>query len=72
MADISTMSPLHPRWGEFLERLDQADLCHRTTEHSRAILESLRGVDVAASLRALREMGGYCDCAICYDVGTPT
>jgi hypothetical protein len=63
------MTPDHPLWPEFLARLEMADLCHRTTEHSRAILDTMPGIDVAASLRALRELGGYCDCSIRYDIG---
>jgi hypothetical protein len=68
MRSLSAMTPNHPLWPEFLERLERADLCHRTTEHSRAILETMSGVDVQASLRALRALGGYCDCSIRYDV----
>ena len=68
MYSPSTMHPDHPRWGEFRARLDAVERCTKTTEHARALLATMDGIDVNASLFALRELGGYCDCAILYDV----
>jgi hypothetical protein len=68
IAPASTMQPHHPKWRELLVRLEAVKLCRRTTEHTRAILASMDGVDVDASLLALRKLGGYCDCAILYDI----
>ncbi len=68
MFSPSTMLPDHPRWAEFLERLSRVDRCALTTEHSRAILESMDGIDAPESLRALGAIGGYCDCSILYDL----
>ncbi len=62
----STMSPQHPRWTELLHRLDQTKRCLRTTAHTRAILETMEGIDVAVSLQALADLGARCDCAILY------
>jgi hypothetical protein len=62
------MRPDHPLWSEFHSRLNRVDRCRQTTEHARAILETMSGIDVAQSLNALREIGGTCDCAILYDL----
>jgi hypothetical protein len=62
------MHPGHPRWREFLTKLDAVPRCTKTTDNARAILATLDGVDVDRSLRVLHELGGYCDCAILYDV----
>jgi len=64
----STVQPAHPRWKELLTKLEAVQRCQRTTEHTRAILATMDGVDVDASLLALRGLGGYCDCAILYDI----
>lgn len=68
MESDTVMRPGHPRWREFLDRLDAVPRCTRTTENARAILGTMPGVDVARSMYTLRELGGYCDCAILYDV----
>lgn len=68
MDSYSSMQPDHPRWREFLARLEAVPRCSRTTEHTRAILATMDGVDVARSLEVLRELGGHCDCAILYDL----
>jgi hypothetical protein len=62
------MVPGHPRWCEFLDELSKASRCARTTEHARAVLVAMEGVDASASLRALQELGGTCDCAILFDL----
>jgi hypothetical protein len=66
MDAFSTMRPGHPRWVEFLTRLDAVPRCTRTTENARMILAAMEGVDVEGSLH---ELGGRCDCAILYGVG---
>jgi hypothetical protein len=68
MSDARVMTPEHPRWVEFLDALASAKRCHQTTEHARAVLESMPGIDVGRSLFALRELGGHCDCAILFDL----
>jgi hypothetical protein len=64
----SIMRPGHPRWREFLARLDAIPRCTKTTENAQVILATMQEVDVDRSLSALRELGGCCDCAILYDV----
>ncbi len=66
------MRPGHPRWREFLTRLDAVPRCSKTTENARAILAGMDGVDVNLSLRVLRGLGGCCDCAIRYDLEEET
>jgi hypothetical protein len=68
MFSFTTMTPDHPRWSELIARLEQVERCARTTANARAIMESMGGIDVAASLEALRRLGGLCDCSILYDV----
>ena len=68
MVSASTVQPAHPKWKELLTKLEGVQLCRRTTEYTRAILATMDGVDVDASLLALRRLGGYCDCAILYDI----
>ena len=69
MSSSPILLPDHPRWGEFLAALSLAPRCLRTTEHARAALESIPGIDAAATLEALRVLGGRCDCAILYGLG---
>lgn len=62
------MLPGHPRWCGFLNELSKARRCEKTTQHAEALLASMPGIDAHASLRALRELGGECDCAILFDL----
>jgi hypothetical protein len=73
------MTPLHPRWAEFTERLHGAltpwlhtDTGHEswncTTDFDRPLatelLTRMAGIDVAASLEYLAFHAGACDCTI--------
>ena len=60
------MVPGHPRWCEFIHELGKADRCTRTTRHTETILSTMQGINVQASLRALGELGGRCDCGILF------
>lgn len=60
------LAPGHARWAEFLDSLAAADRCRRTTEHARRTLERIPDVDVEATLAALAERGGRCDCSILF------
>ena len=62
------MVPGHPRWCEFLSELSKAQRCAMTTHHAEELLSRMQGIDPHASLRALRELGGKCDCAILFDL----
>jgi len=68
MFSFTTMTPEHPRWGELIARLEKVERCARSTANARAIMESMGGIDITASLEALRRLGGVCDCSILYDV----
>jgi hypothetical protein len=68
MVSESVMTPHHPRWFEFLASLNLADRCRHNTDHARAALERMPGIDSERSLAALNELGGTCDCAILFDV----
>jgi hypothetical protein len=69
MRDDGLMTPQHPRWNEFLAKLDQAALCRNTTEHAASVLAEMGDLDVERSLAVLRESGGRCDCEIVYGLG---
>jgi hypothetical protein len=66
------MTPEHPRWEEFCERLAASVTlagchgCGHPAGHdgARAILTSMNDLDGAASLAYFREHGGHCDCEI--------
>jgi hypothetical protein len=62
------MVPGHPRWCEFLSELGKAQRCTRTTDHAERLLSRMQGIDLHASLFALHELGGKCDCAILFDL----
>ena len=58
------VTPYHPLWNEFLSRINEAVICLGTTEHARRALQSMSGVDVEGTLRAIVALGGRCDCEI--------
>jgi hypothetical protein len=62
------MTPVHPRWGAFIDQLSRAVICAATTDNARHVLESMGGIDVDASLEALRRLNGRCDCEIVFQV----
>jgi hypothetical protein len=73
------MSPSHPRWDEFLERLcgpEGCDFkakgwtCFGDVRFSRKVLSGM-GLDAAAtdlSIGGFRKLGGYCDCEVVFNV----
>lgn len=73
------MTPEHPRWDEFISRLSGPEACDLHDEDSKptlrcadghnktfatAILESMGGFDLPASLAYFDQMGAWCDCEI--------
>ena len=76
------MTPLHPRWVEFLAWLSEPEYldfearngcithshCQSNLRFSRTILTQMGGIDVRASLAFFREHGGYCDCEVLMNV----
>jgi len=60
------MTPEHPRWKHFIEELSKSLICTRTTENAHDVLVYMGGLDVEASLEALRILNGNCDCEIVF------
>jgi hypothetical protein len=62
------MTPDHPKWTEFMNRLWAGRLpCCHNHHMSRAILADF-DVDIERSIAYLREHGGYCDCEVLFNV----
>jgi hypothetical protein len=74
-----TMSPFHPRWPEFVNRLagpgacnwrDDGWECFRDFRFTRQILPTLKGeIDVEASIEFFRVQGAHCDCTVIMNLG---
>lgn len=75
------MTPDHPRWEEFMEKLagpDGCNLdpekdtweCHHDFRFAKKILSSMPEIDVEESLLFFKRHGGYCDCEIGFNVTT--
>ena len=70
LADSEMIRPGCTRWPEFLSELGRAHRCRGTTEHARAVLSRMPGVDVEGSLRELARLGATCDCMIELDLSS--
>ncbi len=68
MGSKHVVTPVHPHWSKFHALLSEKFICHGNTENACDILTSMPDVDVQASLAALAELGGTCDCTITFDV----
>lgn len=81
MKRIAIMSQNHPRWGEFVQRLEGPKGCNFREvkgeirwncegDHklSTAILEDIGNIDVTKSLSYFKDSGGYCDCEVIFNV----
>ncbi len=78
------MTPEHPLWAEFIERLSGPEGCDfrkdengktvwkckggRDKSRARAILATMPGIDVKRSLVYFEAQGGHCDCEILFNV----
>lgn len=78
------MTPHHPRWQEFVERLEGPEGCNfREDDEGKtiwncssetdkplatAILRKMPDVDLEASLMYFHQHGGHCDCEILFNV----
>jgi len=85
MSDTASnmMTPEHPQWREFCERLGGPDGCNFREDESgetiwncnnatarpfaTAILKDMKA-DVSASLAYFSQYGGHCDCEILFNV----
>jgi len=66
---MDSMTPQHERWTEFYNKLGEAVTrhgCRHGTEQSRGILGAMGFAEeqIGASLFALADAGGHCDCEI--------
>ncbi len=74
------MTPNHPLWASFVEKLDGPDACNFRKEkgeitwnckhkhdHSRRILSEML-MDVDESIEYFIANGGYCDCEVLFNV----
>jgi hypothetical protein len=71
-SDLGILSPEHPRWDEFVSRLDlegeKMGGCDLTHRHSKKVMTEMGGIDVDATLEFFRGHGGYCDCEVLVNV----
>jgi len=74
------MTPRHPRWNEFTERLEGVEginyqpdskewKCHHDHRFSTAILETMPDIDIPKSLKYFNKNNGHCDCEILLNIG---
>lgn len=84
MMTAAVLTPEHPRWPEFIDRLAGPEGCDFRQDEkgnyswkcaggsdqslSRAILESMGGLDVEGSLAYFSVHGGHCDCEVIFNV----
>jgi len=66
------MTPEHPRWSEFVFKLNEESVCLGSTTYARAILRGMSEIDIESSLSALKILGGTCDCEILFRVARVT
>lgn len=78
---MDVLTNRHDRWEEFTERLGGSEACDFTEDGtwkcdgetltmSRAILESMGGIDIEETLDYFQEHGGHCDCEVLFNVDT--
>ena len=84
MTQAQTMNHDHPRWLEFLERLEGPEGCDFQGEDEKSttwkckggndkskathILTEMGEINIEASLAFFQENGGHCDCEIIFNV----
>ena len=78
----SIMTPEHPLWGEFCERLEGPEGCNFTPDlkwtckggndksFATAILKHMGDIDIPVSIKYFDDHGGHCDCEILFNVDT--
>lgn len=60
---MDIMTPKHPKWNEFCNRLGGGAQCNGDRNQSKAILKDM-GMNVIESFNFFDKHGGYCDCEI--------
>ena len=82
------ISPKHPQWNEFCNRLSGPEGCDFREEgdgdktwrcaggmnkdYAKAILEDLGGFDIQATFAFFDSKGGHCDCEILFNIDPAT
>lgn len=77
------LTPEHSLWREFCDRLAGPEACNfqgegedvtwtcaggRNQDFSKAILQTMDGIDVEGTLLYFSEHGGHCDCEVLFNV----
>lgn len=71
------MSKGHPRFDEFVSRLEgpegcnlseESCTCHHNHDFAAEILADMGGIDIPGSIEYFQEHGGWCDCEILFNV----
>lgn len=67
------MSQDHPRWDEFIEKLEDSDAmqkCSAKTDriYAKNILETMSDIDIEGSMSFFESRGGFCDCEILLNI----
>ena len=81
---MNVMQPYHPQWETFCDRLSGSEGCDfqedkdrgftwccgggNDQSKSRAILETMDGLNIDLSLRVFTACGGHCDCEVLFNV----
>lgn len=80
---LAILTPEHPLWPDFCNRLAGPEACNfqgevpnttwtckggRNQDFSRAILQTMPGVDVDGTLEYFSQNGGHCDCEVLFNV----
>jgi Protein of unknown function (DUF2695) len=77
MTAQKVMTLEHPRWIEFVARLDEALIvskepfewrCNHDHAYSRAIMADIGDADIEASIAYFEHHGGHCDCEVMLNV----
>ena len=76
------MTTQHPKWDEFCTRLEGPEGCKFTKKSwicdgtkkrplAKAILQTMKNVDIPNTMKYFSQHGGYCDCEILFNVDRP-
>lgn len=80
---MEILTPEHPRWDEFTEKLSGEEGCNfrekdgrtiwncnggKDRPFTRKILTEMAGIDIEATMEYFNSRGGYCDCEILFNV----
>jgi hypothetical protein len=63
---MDTLTVEHPRWEEFVDKLESAlgEHCDNTLRCATQVLRDMGGIDIDGTLAYCAEHGGHCSCEI--------